>query len=99
MQYLKIGFIVLLALTLLAACTPGPNTVEDIPSGNGKTAGFLIGIWHGMISPITFVLSLFMDSINVYEVHNNGNWYNFGFVLGAGLFLTGGILGRKKSER
>ncbi len=95
----KLVLIIVLSTLLLASCTPGPNTVEDIPAGNGKTAGFLIGIWHGLISPITFILSLFMDSINVYEVHNNGNWYNFGFVLGAGLFLTGGILGRKKSEQ
>ncbi|MCX6577836.1 MAG: LPXTG cell wall anchor domain-containing protein, partial [Candidatus Aminicenantes bacterium] len=26
-------------------------------------------------------------------------WYNFGFILGAGLFLSGGILGRKRKKR
>jgi hypothetical protein len=41
-------------------------------------------------------VSLFSKNVNVYEVHNNGSWYNFGFVLGAGLFLSGGILGHKK---
>jgi hypothetical protein len=55
-----------------------------------------MGLWHGLISPVTFVISVFSKNVRFYEVHNNGTWYNFGFVLGAGLFLSGGILGRKK---
>ena len=35
-----------------------------------------------MILPIIFLVSLFRDSVNVYEVHNSGGWYNFGFLLG-----------------
>ncbi|MEV0841977.1 hypothetical protein AB0I55_20755 [Actinocatenispora sera] len=27
-------------------------------------------------------MSLFTDSVSIYDVHNNGGWYNFGFVLG-----------------
>ena len=54
-------------------------------------------MWHGVIAPITFVISLFSDGVNVYEVHNNGNWYNFGFVLGA-VFLIGGSCGAKPSK-
>jgi len=46
--------------------------------------------------PISFVISLFTDSINIYDVHNNGNWYNFGFVLGA-IVLPGG--GARASRR
>jgi hypothetical protein len=30
-------------------------------------------------------------------VHNNGNWYNFGFVLGA-VFLIGGSCGARSSK-
>jgi hypothetical protein len=59
-------------------------------------AGFFKGFWHGLISPITFIISLFTKNVRFYEVHNNGILYNFGFVLGAGLFLSGGIFGRKK---
>ena len=62
-------------------------------------AGFWLGIWHGLISPITFVISLFTHGVRLYEIHNNGSWYNFGFVIGAGLFLSGGILGRKNRDR
>ncbi len=89
---------VLAALIILASCAPGPNDAEKIPDRTGKTAGFLYGLWHGLISPITFVVSLFTKNVRLYEVHNNGGWYNLGFVLGAGLFLSGGILGRKKKR-
>lgn len=62
----------------------------------GGPAGFWLGFWQGVIAPITFIVSLFTDSVNVYEVHNNGNWYNFGFVLGAGILLSGGAAGARK---
>jgi hypothetical protein len=47
-----------------------------------QNAGFWLGLWHGLITPVTFVISLFTDHVNIYEVHNNGNWYDFGYVLG-----------------
>lgn len=53
-------------------------------------AGFWLGLWHGIIAPVTFLISLFTDNVNIYEVHNNGNWYDFGFVLGAGILFGGG---------
>ena len=90
---------VLVAALLLAGCAPGPNDAEKTPDADGTTAGFFLGLWHGFISPVTFVISVFSRNVRFYEVHNNGAWYNFGFVLGAGLFLSGGILGRKKKCR
>lgn len=87
---------VLAAVLVLVACTAGPNALEKTPDATGKTAGFFMGLWHGLISPVTFIISVFSKNVRFYEVHNNGAWYNFGFVLGAGLFLSGGILGRKK---
>jgi len=82
-----------------ASCVPGPNDVERTPGPKGHVAGFFLGLWHGFVAPVTFIISLFTRSVRLYEVHNNGSWYNFGFVLGAGLFLSGGIFGRKKSKR
>jgi hypothetical protein len=67
--------------------------------GEGEVAGFWLGVWHGLIAPITFIVSIFSDKVSLYEVHNSGGWYNFGFVLGAGLFLSGGILGHKKKKK
>ena len=62
---------------LLGACAAGANAAV---SHNG--AGFWLGLWQGMIIPVTFVISLFNDHVSIYEVDNNGNWYDFGFVLG-----------------
>lgn len=89
---------ILAAALVMAGCAPGRNDVEKTPNADGKTAGFLLGLWHGFISPVSFVVSVFTKNVRLYEVHNNGTWYNFGFVLGAGLFLSGGILGRKKKR-
>ncbi len=89
---------ILVAAVLLAGCAPGRNDLERTADADGRTAGFLLGLWHGLISPVTFIISIFSRNVRFYEVHNSGNWYNFGFVLGAGLFLSGGILGRKKKK-
>jgi LPXTG-motif cell wall-anchored protein len=89
---------IIIAALVLAGCAPGRNDLEKTADAEGRTAGFFFGLWHGFISPVTFVISIFSRSVRLYEVHNTGTWYNFGFVLGAGLFLSGGILGRKKKR-
>jgi len=81
----------------LAACAAGPNPQIGAPAQDGDVAGFWLGLWHGVIAPITFVVSLFNDGVNVYEVHNNGNWYNSGFVIGA-VVLIGGSHGARSSR-
>jgi hypothetical protein len=88
--------ICLILLFILSSCAAGPNKLEKTPDQHGKVAGFFKGFWHGLISPITFIISIFTKTVRFYEVHNTGSWYNFGFVLGAGLFLSGGILGKRK---
>jgi len=90
--------VVLVAALVLTGCAPGPNSLEKTADEEGRTAGFFLGLWHGFISPVTFIISVFSRNVRLYEVHNNGTWYNFGFVLGAGLFLSGGILGRRKKR-
>jgi len=77
-------------ILLFTACTAGPNSLLDTPSPEGQPAGFLLGLWHGFIAPVTFFISLFTDNISLYEVHNTGGWYDFGFVLGAGIIFGGG---------
>ncbi len=94
------ALVLILALTIvLSSCAPGPNNLEKTPNAKGRIAGFWMGLWHGLISPVTFVISIFTKDVRFYEVHNSGGWYNFGFVLGAGLFLSGGILGKRKRKR
>jgi hypothetical protein len=79
---------------LLAACAPGVNAQLNTPSAEGLVAGFWRGLWHGVISPITLVVSLFSHNVQMYEVHNNGGWYNFGFLLGVAISFGGGAVGR-----
>ena len=86
----------LVLVLVLAACAPGVNPVVRTAAADGSVAGFIRGLWHGFIAPVTFVISLFTDSVNVYEVHNNGNWYDFGFVLGAGILFGGGAFGSRR---
>ena len=95
----KVVLVLFVMMFLFSSCAPGPNDMEKTPDEEGKVAGFWKGLWHGLISPITFIISVFSKSVRFYEVHNNGTWYNFGFVLGAGLFLSGGILGKGSRKK
>ena len=90
-------FGLLLTVLLLVACA-GPNELINIESPEGSVAGFWSGWWHGFISPIAFIISLFNEDVSIYEVHNTGGWYDFGFVLGAGI-LFGGSSGTVKRKR
>lgn len=83
LRFLPVFLLVLIAL-VLTSCAPGNEKFDLAP------AGFWMGLWHGFISFFTFIISLFSDSVDVYEVNNNGNWYNFGFILGISMFYGGG---------
>jgi len=74
----------LTALLLVGCAAPG------IPAATlPGTPGFWMGLWHGMIFPITFFVSLFNHSVGVYAALNDGGWYNFGFFLGLGMSMGG----------
>jgi hypothetical protein len=88
-----------LALVVLSGCAAGPNDLVNSPDTEGNIAGFWLGLWHGIIAPVTFIISLFSDNVHMYEVHNNGNWYNFGYLLGLAIILGGGGTASKRSRR
>ncbi len=76
----------LVALPLLAACARQvPSAVSHAPD----TPGFLLGLWHGFIFPVAWVLSLFMSDVAIYAVPNTGGWYDFGYFLGIVVFGVG----------
>lgn len=84
-------FVPVMVLMLLAsACAAGPNPSVGSAAPDGVVAGFWLGLWHGVIAPVTFVVTLFADDVGVYEVHNSGALYNLGFLLGVGVLLGGG---------
>ena len=94
-------FVVLavISLLLLVSCVAGPNPAAGVVDAAGKTYGFWSGLWHGIISPVTFIISLFTKNVNIYEVHNSGNWYNFGFILGVSVIFGGGGYGTKRRRK
>jgi hypothetical protein len=72
---------------------PGPNPLVNTADAHGSAAGILLGIWHGIISPVTLVLSFINKDAQMYEVHNNGSQYNLGFLIGIViLFVILGLL-------
>jgi hypothetical protein len=88
-----------LVLAMVMGCAPGPNRLVDSPDEDGKVAGFWKGLWHGIIAPVTFIVSLFTNKVHLYEVHNSGNWYNLGFLLGMVIILGCGSGGACKRSR
>jgi hypothetical protein len=89
---MKIAAIILITLLLLSltACAPGPNNLKGTPGARDSVAGFWLGLWQGFIAPFVLVVSLFKSGLNIYEVHNNGAWYNFGYLFGLMCFFGGG---------
>lgn len=76
--------LLLLPLFLFSACTAG-----DAQFVQGEPAGFWYGLWHGMIAFVTLIIHIFNPDVAVYEVHNTGGWYDFGFLLGV-IMVWGG---------
>lgn len=73
----RILTIVAIAFALAACVAKQPGSVI-----NPAAPGFLEGLWHGFVFPVAFIVSLFTDDIAVYNVPNNGVWYDAGFFCG-----------------
>ena len=71
-----------LALTACAATQQADAIAPTAP-------GFLLGLWHGFIFPVAWVVSLIVPKVAVYAVPNNGSWYDFGYFLGIVVFGVG----------
>lgn len=67
---------------------PGPNPLINQPDGAGLVARAGAGLWHGIIAPITLVISFFNSDVHMYEVHNAGSEYDLGFLLGVTLVIA-----------
>ena len=80
----------LIAVLMLTSCAAGNEKFDMDP------AGFWMGLWHGLISLVTFVISLFNSEVTIYEVNNTGWPYNLGFILGIMIFYGGGSKGTCK---
>lgn len=81
--------LVLLLVSILAGCAAGPNQFRGTATEYNIVAGFWLGLWQGFIAPFVFLISLFKGNLNIYELHNNGAWYNFGYLFGLACFFRG----------
>lgn len=99
MRFFGLAIAAVLLLVALTGCAPGVNSLEDSANSEGIVAGFWRGLWNGVISPVTFVISLFNRNVQMYEVHNNGGWYDFGFLLGVVIIFGGGGSGARGASR
>jgi hypothetical protein len=90
MKTLLIILVLIMLIFTLAGCAARPNESVNKPVETGEVAGFWQGLWHGLISPFAFIVSLFRNDVGIYDLHNNGGWYNFGFILGVAAIFGGG---------
>jgi hypothetical protein len=77
---------------------PGPNPTINTADAHGRVAGVLLGLWHGVISPVTLIVSFFNPNVQMYEVHSDGSQYNLGFLLGVALVfvILGALVGSRR---
>lgn len=79
MKNRKVWILIILTLLLilsLTGCVPGDgeNSVDH-------PAGFFWGVWHGWIAPISLIIGFFKEDVHIYEIYNNGWWYDLGFYI------------------
>jgi len=79
---------------------PGPNPLVNKADKNKHVAGVWMGVWHGIISPITLIISFSNPNVQMYEVHNDGSQYNFGFLVGVAiLFILLGVFAGSRRRK
>ncbi|MDH5393404.1 MAG: hypothetical protein OEY11_09485 [Gammaproteobacteria bacterium] len=69
--------ILIIFCIVVSSCAAGSE-----PFSADEQAGFLYGLWHGVISFISIIIHIFNDTVMVYERNNSGGWYDLGFLIG-----------------
>ena len=80
---------ILVMVGLLTACAHQPEVGRFV-----EVPGFFKGWWHGLIVPFSFVGSIFAH-VRFYAWPNSGVWYDFGFLLGIGVWGGGAAASRR----
>ncbi len=78
-----------IATTLGALALSACAATQSEGAVAASAPGFWLGLWHGFIFPVAWVVSLFTDKVAIYAVPNNGGWYDFGYFLGIVVFGVG----------
>ena len=92
-RILLVFLMLALVLVLLTGCLPGDGKYVARP------AGFLSGVWHGWIAPVSLIVGIFDHNIRVYEPINTGWWYDLGFYIAVISGFGGLSLSRRARRR
>jgi hypothetical protein len=91
---IRFALLALFFTLILVSCTATQISVE----ASSKPPGFWLGLWHGFIAPVSFIISLFPNELRIYAFPNTGLWYDFGFMLGISGFSGGVFAGSRKRD-
>ena len=83
-RWRRLAFVALsMVIASISSCAsqPEPSTFSNPP-------GFWFGLLHGFLILLGFIGSPFTN-IRIYAFPNSGGWYDFGYLLGASIFLGG----------
>ena len=79
----KVAFLTLcMIMIIVASCAHQPEPSDYNPPG------FWSGLLHGFLILFSFIGSIFSD-VRIYAFPNSGGWYDFGYLIGASIFLGG----------
>lgn len=84
---------ILIMIVFLTSCADSPSLIQ---AASMEQVGFWSGVWHGMILPFAWFISLFSDDTAIYAIYNNGGWYDFGFFLGVGSLAGGSSTAKRR---
>jgi hypothetical protein len=84
----RLPIVMLLIVLGIIGCALQLEPVKD------EAPGFIYGLVHGFCNLMSFIASLFTD-VRIYAFPNAGSWHDFGFLIGAAVFLGGGGAGAK----
>jgi hypothetical protein len=88
MRRFRVFACLLIFASILSACATQP------PPQSFDPPGFWSGLFHGFTILFSLIGSIFTDH-RIYAFPNSGGWYDFGFFLGACMFLGGGGAGAR----
>jgi|GEM_PF-155207 len=85
-------FFILIGIALVAIALYIIVFHVGMPTRNqsGAPANFWWGLWQGLIVFLSFIASWFDNNIVLYQVNNNGFWYNLGYIIGLVVLGAGG---------
>ncbi len=89
-KYIPLFVLIALAIVAIAIYIIAYHVGMPTRDQSGAPAGFWLGLWQGLIVFLSFIASWFDNNIVLYQVNNNGFWYNLGYVIGLIVLGAGG---------